>query len=70
MADPLESTLVEVEEKENNARLSLLPSCPLPSAVYKASSAQNDDETDEEVDNYEYVTEAYGAVTHSAKVRK
>jgi len=70
MADPLESTLVEVEEKENNARLSLLPSCPLPSAVYKASSAQNDDETEEEVDNYEYVTEAYGAVTHSAKVTK
>ena len=35
--NPLESTIVEVEEKEkeNNARLSLLPQCPLPSAVYK-----------------------------------
>jgi len=70
MADPLESTLVEVEEKENNARLSLLPSCPLPSAVYKASSAQDEDESAEAVDNYEYVTEAYGAITHSAKVTK
>ena len=34
--NPLESTIVEVEENENenNARLSL-PQCPLPSAVYK-----------------------------------
>ena len=32
---PLDSTMVEVEGKENNARLSLLPQCPLPSAVYK-----------------------------------
>ena len=71
----LESTLVEVDEKENqgSARLSLLPSCPLPSAVYKSSSAmyeeQNDgDETAKQ--GYEYVTEAYGAVTCSAKVTK
>ena len=27
--------MVEVEGKENHARLSLLPQCPLPSAVYK-----------------------------------
>ena len=32
---PLDSTMVEVEGKENHARLSLLPQCPLPSAVYK-----------------------------------
>ena len=32
---PLDSTMVEVEGKENNVRLSLLPQCPLPSAVYK-----------------------------------
>ena len=32
---PLDSTMVEVEGKENNARLSLLPQCPLPSAVYQ-----------------------------------
>ena len=38
----LESTLVEVEEKENSApaRLSLLPACPLPSAVYKVYDCQ------------------------------
>ena len=36
--NPLESTIVEVEEKENNARLSLLPECPLPSAVYKVTN--------------------------------
>ena len=35
---PLDSTIVEVEGKENNARLSLLPQCPLPSAVYKVRS--------------------------------
>ena len=35
---PLDSTMVEVEGKENNARLSLLPQCPLPSAVYKVRS--------------------------------
>ena len=34
---PLDSTMVEVEGKENNVRLSLLPQCPLPSAVYKVS---------------------------------
>ena len=40
--NPLESTMVEVEEKEkeNNARLSLLPQCPLPSAVYKVTTCR------------------------------
>jgi len=71
--DVLESTLVEVEEKENSARLSLLPVCPLPSAVYKASSAMDEEECDDPqlgATDYEYVTEAYGAVTCSAKVTK
>merc|ERR1719480_284232 len=72
--DMLESTLVEVEEKENSARLSLLPACPLPSAVYKASSAMNEEECHDAepgtATDYEYVTEAYGAVTCSAKVTK
>ena len=69
----LESTLVEVEEKENKQdRLSLLPACPLPSAVYQASAAMDEEEEDEDVgrQDYEYVTQAYGAVTCSAKVTK
>ena len=41
----LESTLVEVEEKENSARLSLLPACPLPSAVYKVRLSSPNAET-------------------------
>ena len=70
----LESTLVEVDEKENlgSARLSLLPACPLPSAVYKSSSAMDEEQDAEDAakQDYEYVTEAYGAVTCSAKVTK
>ena len=65
--------MVEVEEKENKQdRLSLLPACPLPSAVYQASAAMDEEEEDEDVgrQDYEYVTQAYGAVTCSAKVTK
>ena len=84
--NPLESTMVEVEEKENNARLSLLPACPLPSAVYKVRNlfsvalshlslqastlVTGDESSSEDRDEYEYVTEAYGAVSQSAKVTK
>ena len=91
---PLDSTMVEVEGKENafgkenNARLSLLPPCPLPSAVYKvrpvtglhsvfstfgvqaSSVVAGEEDTGEDKDDYEYVTEAYGAVSRSAKVTK
>ena len=68
---PLDSTMVEVEGKENNVRLSLLPQCPLPSAVYKASSVvAGEEDTAEDKTDYEYVTEAYGAVSSSAKVTK
>jgi len=68
---PLDSTIVEVEGKENNARLSLLPQCPLPSAIYKASAVvAGAEDPSEGRDEYEYVTEAYGAVTQSAKVTK
>jgi len=64
--------LVEVKEKENSGRLSLLPACPLPSAVYKASSAMDEECEDPELGttDYEYVTEAYGAVTCSVKVTR
>ena len=83
---PLDSTMVEVEGKENNARLSLLPQCPLPSAVYQvrplspglfsplalqaSSVVAGEEDTGEEENTYEYVTEAYGAVSRSAKVTK
>ena len=50
----LDSTLVHVEEKENAGRLSLLPPCPLPSAVYKAAAAM-----DEEVINFLFPTLHY-----------
>jgi len=67
----LDSTLVHVEEKENAGRLSLLPPCPLPSAVYKAAAAMDEEEDGrEEAQDYEYVTEAYGAASLSAKVTK
>ena len=84
---PLDSTMVEVEGKENNVRLSLLPQCPLPSAVYKvrpdhctalfstfclqaSSVVAGEEDTAEDKTDYEYVTEAYGAVSRSAKVTK
>ena len=87
---PLDSTMVEVEGKENNVRLSLLPQCPLPSAVYKVRPLQGttvlglfstfclqassvvagEEDTAEDKSDYEYVTEAYGAVSRSAKVTK
>ena len=71
MDTALESTLVEVEEKENNARLSLLPACPLPSAVYKTSSALEEAEAEAGPgQDYEYITEAYGAVSSEATVTK
>ena len=50
----LDSTLVHVEEKENAGRLSLLPPCPLPSAVYKAAAAM-----DEEVKIISFLFHAY-----------
>jgi len=65
--------LVEVEEKENSTRLSLLPACPLPSAVDKASSAMNEEECEDSelgATDYEYVTKAYGAVACSVNVTK
>merc|ERR1711936_481490 len=71
--DVLESTLVEVEDKENSSRLSLLPACSLPCAVYKASSARDEEKEDPRLvagTEYDYVTEAYGAVSCSAKVTK
>ena len=50
----LDSTLVHVEEKENAGRLSLLPPCPLPSAVYKAAAAM-----DEEVNIINFLFQSY-----------
>ena len=50
----LDSTLVHVEEKENAGRLSLLPPCPLPSAVYKAAAAM-----DEEVNIINFLFHTY-----------
>jgi len=70
----LESTLVEVEDKENmenmEKRLSLLPPCPLPPAVYKAGALSEEQMVDVTGPDYAYIPEAYGAVSSSAKVTK
>ena len=67
----LESTLVEVEDKENREqRLSLVPACPLPAAVYKTGTLSEEQMVDVTGPEYAYIPEAYGTVNTSAKVTK
>jgi len=67
----LESTLVEVEDKENmENRLSLLPPCPLPPAVYKSGALSEEQMIDVTGPEYAYIPEAYGTISSSAKVTK
>lgn len=68
----LDSTVVEVEGKENLGRLSMLPSCNLPLAVYTESSSvtENVEEPTKFDKDYNYIADAYGggSSTSSAKV--
>lgn len=67
----LESTLVEVEDKENmEKRLSQLPPCPLPPAMYKAGALAEEQMIDVTGPEYAYIPEAYGTINSSAKVTK
>merc|ERR1719350_1557894 len=67
----LESTLVEVEDKENmERRLSQLPPCPLPPAVYRTGTLSEEQMIDVTGPEYAYIPEAYGTVNSSAKVTK
>merc|ERR1712142_688984 len=66
----LESTLVEIEDKENIRRLSQLPPCPLPAAVYQAGTVAEEDIEYETGPEYAYIPEAYGTINSSAKVTK
>jgi len=66
----LESTLVEVDDKENMKRLSQLPPCPLPPANYKAGCVSEEQVVYETGPEYSYIPEAYGTVNSSAKVTK
>jgi len=66
----LESTLVEMEDKENMRRLSQLPPCPLPAAVYETGTIAEEIIEYETGPEYNYIPEAYGTVNSSAKVTK
>merc|ERR1711983_520301 len=66
----LESTLVEIEDKENIRRLSQLPPCPLPPAVYQPGAVAEEDIEYETGPEYAYIPEAYGTINSSAKVTK
>merc|ERR1719312_1217078 len=66
----LESTLVEMEDKENMRRLSQLPPCPLPAAVYETGTVAEEIIEYETGPEYNYIPEAYGTVNSSAKVTK
>jgi len=66
----LESTLVELEDKENMRRLSQLPPCPLPAAVYETGAVAEENIEYETGPDYHYIPEAYGTVNSSAKVTK
>eukprot|EP00092_Neocalanus_flemingeri_P090561 GFUD01114720.1.p1 GENE.GFUD01114720.1~~GFUD01114720.1.p1 ORF type:complete len:598 (-),score=176.32 GFUD01114720.1:40-1662(-) len=67
----LESTLVEVEDKENMMeRRSLVLCCPLPQAVYKSGPLAEEQMVDVTGPDYAYIPEAYGTVTSSVKVTK
>jgi len=66
----LESTLVELEDKENMRRLSQLPPCPLPVAVYETGTVAEENIEYETGPEYNYIPEAYGTVNSSAKVTK
>jgi len=66
----LESTLVELEDKENMRRLSQLPPCPLPAAVYETGTVAEENIEYETGPDYNYIPEAYGTVNSSAKVTK
>eukprot|EP00092_Neocalanus_flemingeri_P041180 GFUD01044838.1.p1 GENE.GFUD01044838.1~~GFUD01044838.1.p1 ORF type:complete len:1072 (+),score=293.57 GFUD01044838.1:38-3253(+) len=61
----LESTLVEVEEKEN-----MVDRCPLPEAVYMSGTLAEEQMVDVTSPEYGYIPEAYGTVTSSVKVTK
>ena len=61
---------MEIEEKENQRRLSQLPPCPLPQAHYKAGVCKEEEMVDISGPEYAYIPEAYGAVYSSAKVTK
>ena len=68
----LDSTLVEVEDKENlQHNVSYVPSpCPLPAAVYKSGTISEENLVDVTGPEYAYIPEAYGAVSTSARVTK
>jgi len=66
----LESTLVEVDDKENLKRLSQLPPCPLPPANYQPGSVTEEQVVYETGPDYAYIPEAYGTINSSAKVTK
>eukprot|EP00092_Neocalanus_flemingeri_P090560 GFUD01114719.1.p1 GENE.GFUD01114719.1~~GFUD01114719.1.p1 ORF type:complete len:592 (-),score=171.22 GFUD01114719.1:40-1644(-) len=61
----LESTLVEVEGKEN-----MVDRCPLPEAVYMSGTLAEEQMVDVTSPEYGYIPEAYGTVTSSVKVTK
>jgi len=66
----LESTFVEVEDKENSRRLSQLPPCPLPAAVYQPGTVAEENIEYETGPEYPYIPEAYGTTNSSLKVTK
>ena len=70
--ESLDSTVLEVEGKENHGRLSMLPSCNLPQAVYTESSTvtENVEEPNKFDKDYNYIADAYGggSSTSSATV--
>jgi len=72
--ESLESTVLEVEGKENHGRLSMLPSCNLPQAVYTESSTvtENVEEPNKFDKDYNYIADAYGggSSTSSATVTR